>query len=212
MKGTIPVVALTLSSLLGGCCAYVKPDEVSWYERSEFKPGPWCGIFSGYGAATEPERSRALYTPVSDYEYGEILCANRSPENYATCVNRVVDFCHNAKDDAAAEAGATSGPFAVALDGKLYYGTYRTDLFSGYFFVSNHGASCRGSYNILFGSKGPVFAVSCDNGRTGTAEIVRSRNGRDGIGYIEMTNGDKGRIVFGRPAAAANPRFMSKLP
>lgn len=203
MKGSLPVVTLCLSSLLGACCMSVKPYNLDRLELTEYHPGPWCGIFSGYGATTEPERARAVYTPVAPAEYGEILCENRSVEDYASCINRVADYYRKFEDTPETEGSSTSGPFAVVMDGKLYVGSYRTDLFSGSFLVSSRTDSCTGSYNALFGSRTSVFAVSCDDGRTGSAEIVRDRKGRSGIGYLSLTDGTKGTIVFGWPAAVA---------
>ncbi|MEJ2327098.1 MAG: hypothetical protein P8Y25_09910 [Chromatiaceae bacterium] len=159
----------------------VKPYDVDRLELSEYHPGPWCGIFSGYGASTEPARAEAVYSPVAPTEYGEILCENRSVEDYASCLNRVADYYRRFEDAPETEGSSTSGPFAVVMD---------TD-------------SCTGSYNGFFGSKSSVFAVSCDDGRTGTAEIVRDRKGRSGVGYISLTDGSKGKIVFGWPAAIA---------
>ncbi|MGA7981916.1 MAG: hypothetical protein WCA32_17050 [Chromatiaceae bacterium] len=210
MKGTLPVFSLSLSFLLGGCCMQVKPNEVDRFELSEFRPGPWCGIFSGYGTTAEPERAHALYSPVSPFEFGEILCENRRLEDYASCVNRVVDYYRASREDPAAQGSSNSGPFAAVIDGKLYFGSYRSDPFSGYFRISNDATSCSGSYNAFLGSKDAVFAVRCDDGRTGSAEIVRDREGRSGIGYISMADGTRGKIVFGQPATS--PPGAAQIP
>jgi hypothetical protein len=199
MKSIPPVVYLSLSCLLGGCCMYATPDNVDRIEMSEFHPGPWCGIFSGYGTTAEPERAQALYSPVAPSEYGDILCEGRSVGDRASCVNQVVDYFRESRRSGS-EGPSNQGPFAVSLNGKLYFGSYRNDPFSGYFRVSNSANGCTGSYNAFLGATDPIFAVRCDDGRTGTAEIVRDREGRNGIGYVAMDDGSKGKIVFGRSA------------
>jgi hypothetical protein len=200
MKGSLSVAAMSLSILVGGCCTNVKPYGVDRLELSDYHAGPFCGIFSGFGTTQEPERAEALYTPVVPAEFGEILCENRRLEDYASCVNRVVDYYSNAKVDPAAQGSSTSGPFAAVIGRRVYFGSYRTDLFSGYFRISDDSQSCRGAYNAFYGAEDAVFAVTCDDGRTGTARIVRDREGRSGIGYIAMADGTKGKIVFGVPA------------
>jgi hypothetical protein len=209
MQSSISLFVLAVSVLLSGCCSSVKPDGFDRFEMAEYKPGPTCGIFSGWGTTSMPERAQAFYTPVAPTEYGEILCENRTPEDYATCVNQVVGYLRAGGDTSAEGASATSGPFAVVMDDRLYLGSYQTDLFSGYFRAASGIKSCTGSYNAFFGANSPVFKVTCDDGRTGTADIVRDRAGRSGIGYVAMNDGTKGKIVFG-PAAGAATRIGYK--
>lgn len=192
--------ALSMSFLLTGCCTSAGSNKSATGQDQEWGDIRLCGIFSGWGTTAEPERFDAVYTPISAAEYGEFLCKHLDIEQYASCVNRVEDFYRNSARDAGSQGSSNAGPFAVVVDREVFLGSYRSDPFSAYFRVSSGTKACRGSYNAFAGSSAPIFDVRCNNGRRGKANIVRSADGRNGIGVVYMEDGTKGTIVFGAAA------------
>jgi hypothetical protein len=203
MRISLPLVA-ALGLLLGGCCTKLQTADSAADDREWGSDLHWCGIFSGYGTAEQPYRSRALYTPVTGKEYAQILCEDADVEDYATCMNQIRDFQHSTTRRTGGEGSSTSGPFAMRLGGDIYVGSYWATPFESVFRVSDErGRSCRGSYSAFFGSTDAVYEVVCDNGRRGKADTVSDRGGRNGIGYITMDDGTEGRIVYGPDVARA---------
>jgi len=196
MKAALPAVFFS-SLVLAGCCTSTYQTSSNRIDGQEWGDFSVCGIFSGWGTTKQPERSEALYTPVTVDEYAREICSLVDIEDYATCANRVEEFYQKSLDNPIQPGSSTSGPFAILLQNELYTGSYRSDPFSASFRVSNERDSCKGSYNALHGDKNAVFKVWCDNGDRGKARIVRDRYGRDGIGVVTMDDGTVGRIVFG---------------
>jgi hypothetical protein len=96
------------------------------------------------------------------------------------------------------------GPFVFVLDSDLYRGTYVSQPFAAAFTASNGYNICRGRYNALAGDRDAEFAVRCDDGSTGFANIILDIDGRNGIGAIELYDGRRGEIVFGHRAVGGN--------
>jgi hypothetical protein len=202
MKAGFPAVFLT-SLMLAGCCTSTYPPRTGRNEMQGWGDTSVCGIFAGWGTREEPQRSEAVYTPVTLNEYSEYVCSLVDIEDYATCANRLEEYYRESFDSETPPGNSTSGPFAVLLENEMYVGSYRSDPFSGSFRVSNGTSGCKGSYNALYGDKTAVFKVWCDNGERGTARMVRDRYGRDGIGIITMDDGAQGKIIFGPRIAEA---------
>jgi len=200
MRSILPVVTL-LSLAIGGCCTKLPSTAEDQEWGSDLH---WCGIFSGYGTSEQPDRSKAMYTPVNAREYAQLLCENVDIEDYASCMNRINDFHHQSKGRASGEGSSTSGPFAMQIGGEVYVGSYWGTPFESVFRVTDdRGQACRGSYSAFFGSTEAVFQVVCDDGQRGKADIVSDRDGRNGIGYVAMDDGREGRIVYGPDVAMA---------
>lgn len=202
MNANLPAVLLTSLSLAGCCTSAYSPDTDRFYGL-EWGDTSVCGIFSGWGTTVQPERSEALYTPVTIEEYTKYLCGHIDIEDFASCANRVDEFYRKSLEDPIQPGDALSGPFAVLMDNDLLIGTYRSDVFSASFRVSSSSNSCSGSYNAIYGDTDALFKVSCDDGGQGTARMVRDRYGRDGIGVVIMNDGTEGTIVFGPRIAKA---------
>lgn len=202
MNVTLPAI-LSASLALAGCCTSIYPPETSRVDGQEWGDTSVCGIFSGWGTTEQPERSEALYTPVSAAEYSRYLCGHIDIKDFATCANRVEEFYRESANDPISPGSSTSGPFAVLLQDDLMIGSYRSDPFSASFRVSSDRNGCEGSYNAIHGDTEGIFKVSCDNGEAGSARIVRDRYGRDGIGVVIMDDGAEGKIVFGPRIAEA---------
>ena len=196
MNATLSAV-LSTSLALAGCCTSIFPPDTSRVDGQEWGDTSVCGPFSGWGATEQPERSEALYTPVTAAEYSKSLCGHIDIKDFATCANRVEDLYRESANDPIPPGSSTAGPFAVLLQDDLMIGSYRSDPFSASFRVSSDTNACKGSYNAIYGDSDGVFKVLCDNGDQGTARMVRDRYGRDGIGVVMMDDGVEGKLVFG---------------
>ena len=154
--------------------------------------------------ATDPAAG-GLFTRMSSLDYARLICEPVEIEDFATCVNGMLDVYENPVDTGFPPAQASSGPFMVMLGVNTYYGWYRSHPFAADFRVSDGRTICRGGYNAFAGSVDTVFAVQCDDGRRWTARIVRDASGRNGVGTVTMSDGAVGRIVFGRDALKGTP-------
>ena len=161
------------------------------------QPAGLCGIFSGFGTTEEPERWGAVYSPVTVEEYGALLCTGVAPADYATCVNRAWAHYRQAQGEAHPPGTATAGPFAVILAGTVLEGRYWSQPFAAGFRVSATGLSCQGGYDAFAGDSQAIFKVKCSDGGRGWAQVVRDRDGQDGIGGLYLDDGRVGKIVFG---------------
>lgn len=191
---------LPLSLSIGGCCTRQELDNFSRFEGTTNKPSEFCGIFSGFGTIQQPERWTAAYSPVTVSEYGELVCAQVEQEQRASCINLVWNHYRQAQRKTPDFGESTSGPFAIVIRDDLLLGSYRSDPFSADFEVKSQqhaGLGCRGRYSALDGDTKAQFAVTCDNGQQGHADIVLDRYGRNGIGKLYLTDGTVGNIVFG---------------
>lgn len=198
MKAALPAVLLSSFALAACCTSTYPPEKTGRIDGEEaWSNTSVCGIFSGWGTKVQPERSEALYTPVTAAEYSRYICGLVDIEDYATCANRVERLYRDSLDDRNPQGDSASGPFAVLFEDDLYVGSYRSDAFSASFRVSSGSRICKGSYNAIYGDEDAVFDVWCDNGARGKARMVRDRYGRDGIGVVTMDDGAEGRIVFG---------------
>jgi hypothetical protein len=148
-------------------------------------------------ALVPPTHLGGIATTVSPTDYAERLCAAVDLESYATCMNEVLEGI-NQRRNPMAPGDATSGPFAVIMEGDVYVGSYWTAVFVGRFSVSTGNKACRGEYNAFTGSADAIFDVYCDDGRSGWADLIRSMDGRNGIGKIALDDGTEGEVVFGR--------------
>lgn len=153
-----------------------------------------------------PGHVGGISTFVSPDDYGERLCESVELEDYPSCLSSVLDYFEAPRaDDVPGQS--TAGPFAVAMDGGLYLGTYSSvPPFVASFRVSNGANACRGSYDVFTGSRDALFDVYCDDGRAGWADITLDQSGRNGIGQLTLNDGTQGDIVFGYvPLGQATP-------
>ncbi len=147
-----------------------------------------------------PNHQGGISTTVSPEDYGRRLCEHLDPEDYPSCLSQVLDYFERPRPDTLPAGHSTSGPFAVMMGGEVYMGDYDSTPFQADFRVSNGRTSCRGSYNAFGGSVDAVFDVYCDDGRSGWADIILARDGRNGIGKLALDDGTRGKIVFGYTA------------
>jgi hypothetical protein len=161
-------------------------------------------LTAGCAGGTDPAEGR-LFTRMSSLDYARLICEPVAIEDYATCVNGMLDAYANPTESEFPPEQATSGPFMVMLGAHTYYGWYRSQPFRGDFRVSDGRTICRGGYNAFAGSFDTDYSVECDDGRRGTAQIVRDAGGRNGVGTLTMSDGGVGRIVFGRGALKGTP-------
>ena len=167
----------------------------------------WCCLGLGGCGMLLPSHLGGISASVSPEDYGDRLCRHLDLEDYPACLSQVLDYFDEPLADDIPSGQSTSGPFAVAMDGALYMGSYRSiPPFQASFRVANGAKSCRGSYDGLTGSQDALFDVYCDDGRAGWADIILDTDGRNGIGQLTLNDGTKGDIIFGyKPLGRADP-------
>ena len=161
-------------------------------------------LTAGCASGTDPAE-RGVFARISSLDYARLICSRAEIEDYATCVNGMLEVYENWTPAAFPPQQGTSGPFMVMMGSDVYYGWYRSNLFVGDFRVSNGRTICRGVYNAVAGSVNTDFSVSCDDGRSGIAKTIRDAGGRNGVGTLTMSDGGVGQIVFGREALKGTP-------
>jgi len=146
-----------------------------------------------------------VYTDVTPIEYARILCQRIPMQDRHTCMTSVIKHYRDAIEEDLPRGDATVGPFVLIIDQVLYQGRYVSQPFAAAFTVrSDTGSTCRGRYNAFAGDTRAVFAVWCDDGRRGSANIILDEEGRNGIGVAHMDDGRRGEIVFGYAAVGGD--------
>jgi len=162
------------------------------------------GLLAGCGGNTPTRDYDLVYTDVEPLEYARILCSGIDMRDRHTCLTSALQHqkemreYFNAHDPNADEV--IDGPFVVVLRDEIYRGTYVSQPFAAAFTVSNGVNICRGRYNAFAGDTKAIFHVRCDDGATGTANIILDQRGRNGLGEVTMDDGTQGKIVFGYTA------------
>jgi hypothetical protein len=166
---------------------------------------PVAALLAGCGTML-PGHIGGITTYVSPDDYGERLCRNLDLESYPSCLSNVLDYFDEPHANVIPRGHSTSGPFAVAMGGALYLGTYDSQPFAGQFRVASGTRSCHGSFNVLKGSRDALYDVYCNDGRAGWADLILDQTGRNGIGQLTLSDGTKGDIIFGYlPLGRATP-------
>ncbi len=161
-------------------------------------------LTAGCASPTDPAAG-GLIVSMTSMDYARLICKHVELDDYATCVNGMLAVYENPAEAEFPPVQSTSGPFLVMLGADKYYGWYRSQAFRADFRASNGRTLCRGAYNGFTGSVDPVFDVRCDDGRGGTAQIVRDASGRNGVGTLTMSDGAAGTIVFGPDVLKGTP-------
>lgn len=201
------VLLLGVGVGLFGCCSRRPATEFNRFDGTANQPSGFCGIFAGFGTTDEPARWGAVYSPVTAEEYGDLLCGHLDPGDYTTCVNRTWAYYRQAQRQPKVPGESTSGPFAVLVGNETLLGHYWSQPFAAHFRANNERLGCQGDYDAFMGDSQAVFQVKCTNGIKGKAQLVRDRNGRDGIGGLYLDDGTVGKIVFGPDVLGASGYF-----
>lgn len=155
------------------------------------------------GGCAEEKRQvdyNLVYADVPPVEYARILCQHIPMQDRHTCMTSVMQHNEDYRDRRLTPAEVANGPFVMFLDDVLYQGRYVSQPFAAAFTVVSETNVCRGRYNAFAGDEQAVFDVRCDDGGFGEANIVLDRRGANGIGEVTLTDGRRGRIVFGHAA------------
>lgn len=168
-------------------------------------------LFAALAAAgcTNNEAQRdynLLFTQVEPIEYARILCQGIPMEDRHTCMTSVMQYNEANRDRLLSPGETANGPFVMFLDDQLYEGLYVSQPLASAFTVSSAGNVCRGRYNAIDGDREPIFRVRCEDGGQGEATTIRDVTGANGIGRVELTDGRRGRIVFGYAAVGGDFR------
>jgi len=141
-----------------------------------------------------------VFTNVDALEYARILCSGIEMQDRHTCLTSVMQHVKEMRDRDVTPSEVLDGPFVVVLRDDLYRGNYVSQPFAAAFTVSNGFNVCRGRYNAFAGDTQAIFKVRCDDGSTGSANIMLDAAGRNGVGIVDMDDGTRGAIVFGHAA------------
>ena len=95
--------------------------------------------------------------------------------------------------------GSVEVPVAGQLDnGEAFEGYARASMQEGIFMVTSTGGySCKGEYDQFSRAKRLYLNLACSNGLTGDASIIRDNDLLGGQGTVELSNGQRGTIVYG---------------
>lgn len=101
--------------------------------------------------------------------------------------------------------GSITLPAAVRMEnGEALTGTTTASNSGGTFQVTSATSklSCSGNYDPY--DTAPVISVPvrCSDGRYGTVTVLRSNEGRSGVGTVSLADGSTGKVAFGSSAAA----------
>jgi hypothetical protein len=161
-------------------------------------------LTAGCGGNTGQRDYNLLFTDVQPIEYARILCRGIDMQDQHTCMTSVLQHYRDGRYDEPDPSQVTDGPFVVVFEDDLYRGTYVSNPFASAFTVSNGYNICRGRYNAFAGDIKADFFVRCDDGSTGTANIILDIDGRNGVGEFNFYDGRRGEIVFGYRAVGGN--------
>lgn len=162
------------------------------------------GLTAGCSSNQKQVDYDLLFTDVEPIDYARILCRGIEMQDQHTCMTSVIQHYRDMRDYEPTPSEVNAGPFVIVLDDDLYRGTYVSNPFVSAFTVSNGGNLCRGRYNAFGGDSRAEFAVRCEDGSTGMANIILDVDGRNGIGKMDFTDGRRGEIAFGHRAVGGN--------
>ena len=169
-------------------------------------------FLNGCGYAL-PGHIGGLVTYIPPEEYGKRLCAHVDLELYPACLSQVLDHFDDPRAPGNSRDRSGPLPIAVAMDDRLYLGTFDWGPFNSSFSVTSGTKTCRGSYSAFGGSQDALYDVYCNDGRAGWAATIRDQSGNNGIGQLTLTDGTQGDIVFGhRPLGLAEPIDLGQAP
>jgi len=149
-------------------------------------------------------------TIVEPIDYASTLCDTVPRHEYSACAGKVLEhYRTQSRQTDIPPSHSTSGPIALIAEDRLYQGHYASHPFAARFRVADGSETCHGSYDAVAGSPQAILDIHCDDGRTGTADLVLDQFGRNGVGTVEFSDGSTGRIVFGHAAAGVLPQVES---
>jgi len=168
--------------------------------RALFVAGCAALALAGCSSNAATRDYNLVFTNVDALEYARILCSGIDMRDRHTCLTSVMQHVNDMRDRDLTPTEVLDGPFVVVLRDDLYRGNYVSQPFAAAFNVSNGLNSCRGRYNAFAGDTKAIFKVRCDDGSTGSANIMLDASGRNGVGIVDMDDGTRGAIVFGHGA------------
>jgi hypothetical protein len=158
---------------------------------------------AGCGSDNGERNYNLIYSDIKPIEYARIQCRLVDMEDRHTCLTGALQHYRAVSRDPIPRDQVTQGPMIAVLREELYRGSYVSYPFSAAFTLSNGRNVCRGRFNAFAGDKMSIYRVRCDDGSTGTANLVLDASGANGLGLAEMDDGARVDIIFG-PAAVAD--------
>lgn len=158
---------------------------------------PIVGLMLGGCSSYNDTDFQGIAVRMTPMDYADVLCSEVEFDLYHECLTRVIEHQQAIRNSDEPYGSATSGAFAMVVSSEVFLGSYASGPFRMYFEADSEEHDCRGSYNAFAGSTDNTLKVTCSNGLRGEANVISDTSGRSGVGEIRMTNGARGRIVFG---------------
>jgi hypothetical protein len=163
-----------------------------------------AALTAGCSSNGEEHDYDLLYTNVEPIDFARILCRGVEMRDEHTCLTSVIEHWHDTRYDEPDPSEVTGGPMVVVFDEEFFRGTYVSNPFQAAFTVASATNLCRGRFDAFGGSVRAEYKVRCDDGSTGVAKLQLARDGRNGIGFMELFDGRRGDIVFGHRAVGGS--------
>ncbi len=160
-------------------------------------------ILTGCSTDTSERDYNLVFSDIQPMDYARIQCRLVPMEDRHTCLTTSLQHYRDVTRDPIPRDQVTRGPMVAVLRDEMYRGSYISYPLSAAFTLSNGRNVCRGRFNAFAGDKMSIYRVRCDNGATGSANLVLDITGANGLGIFEMDDGTRGQIIFG-PAAVTD--------
>jgi len=157
-------------------------------------------VLAACSSDTSERDYNLVFSEIKPMDYARIQCRLIPIEDRHTCLTTSIQHYKDVMMDPIPRDQVTQGPMVAVVGEEIYRGRYVSNPFVAAFTLSGGWNICRGRFDAFAGDKMTIYDVYCDNGATGTANLVLDVSGSNGLGIIEMDDGTRGDIVFG-PAA-----------
>jgi len=155
---------------------------------------------AGCSSDTSDRNYDLIFADIKPIDYARIQCRLIPIEDRHTCLTTSIQHYRDVMMEPIPRDQVTQGPMVAVVGEEIYRGRYVSNPFSAAFTVSSGYNVCRGRFDAVAGETRTIYDVYCDNGATGSANLVLDSSGSNGLGIVEMDDGTRGEIVFG-PAA-----------
>lgn len=155
---------------------------------------------AGCSSDTSNRNYDLVFSDIKPMDYARIQCRLVPMEDRHTCLTTSLQHYRDVMLEPIPRNQVTQGPMVAIVGEEMYRGRYVSYPFRAAFTLSNGRNICRGRFDAFAGDKMTIYRVRCDNGATGTANLVLDISGSNGLGIAEMDDGTRAEIIFGTAA------------